>query len=567
MISRQQSAAQKTSPPSELVLKLLENRGITKAEDIENFLTPVYDRDIHDPFLLHDMEKAVTRIIHAIEGNELIIIYADYDADGIPGAVIFSDFFKKIGYENFAVYIPHRHDEGYGLHDDAVINFIQDKVKLLITVDLGITAIDEIARAQANGMDVIVTDHHEAGEKIPDALAVVNPKLGNYPDRMLCGAAVAWKVVCAVLEKMRTSPVFSTTYLKDIPPGWEKWLLDMVGIATLSDMVPLVHENRALASYGLLVLRKTNRLGLVALLKKMYIQKETLLEEDITFMITPRINAASRMAHPMDAFKLLATHDVLEAQMMTVHLVQLNEQRKKLVATTMREVNKKLQDRTLSDVIVIGSPDWQAGILGLVAGKITEEYKRPAFVWSRENGHIKGSCRSYGSCSVYDMMTQVPDGTFLQYGGHKEAGGFTTTEENIHDLEKLLLAVHTKDDEETSSQISYDTELTLADISYRTYQDIRRLAPFGVANPKPQFLFSGLEIIEVRQFGKQHNHIELTFKQQGATVKAIAFFSGENSFSVLCSVGTIVSCIAHIEEETFGRKRSIRLRIVDVISS
>lgn len=559
---------------SELVQSLLEKRGITTPEDQYKFLHPDFARDINDPLLLHDMEKAVARILQACEKNQKIVVYADYDADGIPGAVIFSDFFKKIGFQNFDIYIPHRHTEGYGLHHDAVISFIDQKIDLLITVDLGITAIDEVARAMKHNLDVIVTDHHEPlydiekGTKmIPEACAVVNPKLGNYPDPMLCGAAVAWKVVCALLATIRASTTLSTTYLNNVHIGWEKWLLDMVGIATLSDMVPLTNENRTLAWYGLFVLSKTKRLGLLTLFQKLYIKQQNLVEEDITFMITPRINAASRMAHPMDAFKLLATHDVLEAQMMATHLVTINDERKKLVAQTMREVNKKLGSRTIENVIVIGHPDWQAGILGLVASKISEEYKKPSFVWSRENGHIKGSCRTYGSCDMHALMSHVRTGVFMQFGGHKEAGGFTTTLDAIHDLEKELLSVYAETvvTEELTLEKKYDQEFSLVDVNMKTYRDIRRLAPFGESNPKPKFLFKNITISGIRHFGKHKEHLEIIFaEEKNQSVAAIAFFSNIETFEIPLEIGSVVSCIAHIEEQNFMGKHSIRLRIVDI---
>lgn len=551
---------QKTT--QDLIQTLLKNRNITDKESQEKFLNPDFSRDIFDYRKMHDIDKAVSRIISAMKNNEKIIVYADYDADGIPGAVIFSDFFKKISYENFKVYIPHRHDEGYGLHIGAIKTFVKDKVGLVITIDLGVTAVDEIAYAYKHGLDILVTDHHEAGETLPNAFAIVNPKLGNYPDPMLCGAAVAWKVVCALLDALRVDDDFKD---KVPPVGWEKWLLDMVGIATLSDMVPLLNENRALAWYGLVVLRKTNRVGLTALLRKMFIRKETLLEEDITFMITPRINAASRMAHPMDAFKLLASDDISDAQTRTEHLVKLNDERKKLVALTMREANKKLKERTIGDLIVIGNPDWQAGILGLVANKIADEHHCPVFVWSRENGQIKGSCRGGGVGDVHAIMMNAPEGTFIQSGGHKEAGGFSMNEGMVHELEERLLSVYTTPKVNNNNDMSFDAEMGLKDVSYATYNAVRKLAPFGVANEKPQFLFKNLLITDIRIFGKQKNHIELTFEQDNISVKALAFFSDEQSFSIPISMETVVSCIGHIEENTFGRDRSIRLRIVDIM--
>ena len=246
---------------TELLDLLLLNRGIGK-DDRERFLSPSYDDHLYDPFLMKDMERVCVRIFEAVEAKEKILIYSDYDCDGIPAAVIMHDFFEKIGYENYSMYIPDRHDEGYGLHLDAIDQFIDSDVKLLITFDLGITAVEEVARAQAAGVDVIITDHHIPQEEIPRAYAILNPKqIGcKYPDKMLCGAGVAFKLIQAMVKKYGE-------YWK-ISNGWEKWLLDMAGVATLADQVPLLDENRVFAFYGLKVLRKGRRMGLVELFKK-----------------------------------------------------------------------------------------------------------------------------------------------------------------------------------------------------------------------------------------------------------------------------------------------------------
>jgi single-stranded-DNA-specific exonuclease len=294
---------------------LLKNRGI-REEDREKFLNPSYE-DLYDPFLLKDMERTCVRVFEAIEAKEKIVIYSDYDCDGIPAAVIMYDFFTKVGYENFLVYIPDRHDEGYGLHKDAIDEFIKDNVKLLITFDLGITAVAEVALAQASGIDVIITDHHLPQGHIPRAYAIINPKQKgcHYPDKMLCGAGLAFKLVQALIKKYGE-------YFK-INNGWEKWLLDMAGLATLADQVPLVDENRVLAYYGLKVLQKARRPGLAELFRKAGVNMSSLSEEDVTFTLAPRLNAASRMASPMRAFEVLATQDVVQAKTLADHLANL----------------------------------------------------------------------------------------------------------------------------------------------------------------------------------------------------------------------------------------------------
>jgi single-stranded-DNA-specific exonuclease len=280
----------------------------------EIFLSPEYKRDLHDPFLMRDMERACVRLYEAIENNEKIIVYADYDCDGIPGAVILVDLLKEVKYKNYEVYIPQRNSEGYGLNFEAIQKFVASDVKLIITIDLGITAIDEVAEAGVNGIDVIITDHHLPRQSLSDggsisfdlprAYAILNPKVDDYPEKMLCGAGVMFKFVSGFLKKYGE-------YYK-IKPGTEKWMLDMAGLATLSDMVPLLGENRAIAFFGMKVIRKSPRPGFQKLLNKMNIDQRTISPDDIGFMVTPRLNAASRMDDPMRAFDLLSTEDEVQ---------------------------------------------------------------------------------------------------------------------------------------------------------------------------------------------------------------------------------------------------------------
>src|ERR1035437_6331306 len=392
---------------AEIYSSMLKERGIFHELALD-FLSPDYSK-LYNPLLLPDMEKARDRVIEAIKNNEHIVVFSDYDADGIPGAVVMADFFKRIKYENVSFYIPHRHDEGFGLNKEAIDEIKTRNAKLLITVDCGTADHDEVNLAQKLGLDVIITDHHES-DLIPKAFAVVNPKRkdSKYPFKELCGAGLAYKLVQAILEKENFG----------IKTGMEKWSLDMVAIATLSDMVPLVDENRILAKFGLNVLHKSPRPGLSALFRIMKMNQANLTEDDITFMITPRINAASRMGIPMDAFNLLSTTNQLEAERYALHLEKINNERKGIVAQLVKDAKHKLSSRQdIPTVIVIGNPEWKPALLGLVANSLVEDYLRPVFVWGRDgDGVIKGSCRSYDGIDLYELMKK-PKGAFLEFGG------------------------------------------------------------------------------------------------------------------------------------------------------
>ncbi len=559
---------------------LLFYRGIKTIEEKEKFLNPDYDKHIHDPFLLKDSEKSAKRIIKAIENDEKIVIYSDYDADGIPAGVILHDLFKKIGYKNFTNYIPHRHDEGFGLNNEAIEQFAQDGVGLLITLDCGISDIEPVRLAKEKGIDVIITDHHEPhrskdGKKeiLPKAFAIIDHKQNDcdYPEKILCGSGIAFKLVQAILKLKRF----------DIKEGQEKWFLDMVGIATLSDMVPLIGENRIFASYGIKVLRKSPRKGLVRLLNHLKIPQRNITEDDIGFMITPRINAASRMGIPMDAFNLLSTENDDDAYRYVEHLDNINNERKGIVASLVKEVKKIINERYKDNprnVIVIGNPDWRPSLLGLVANTCAEEYGKPAFLWGRDgDGIIKGSCRSGGTVSVVDIMHKIDKGVFMEYGGHFASGGFSVSDEAIHHLDDYLnsafdtLQKEMKNEEIVLETDYIDMELDLDKVDWDLYGDIERLAPFGVGNEKPLFIFKNIKISSIKEFGKNGNkHLELSFKKEnGQTIKAVGFFMQiekfKNKEGEILQVGDKIDLIATIEKSVFGGKVELRLRIEDII--
>ncbi len=566
--------------PEVLLEKLLTLRGYGDPVLRDQFLNPKYDA-MHDPFLMDDMERAVNRIFSAMEKNEKICIYSDYDADGIPGAVILHDFFKKVGYVNFSNYIPHRHTEGYGVHQAALKQLADEGAKLVVTVDVGITAVTEVEYGNSLGLEIIVTDHHEPLEVLPAAFAIVNPKLGEYPDRMLCGSGTAFKLVQGLilrapsaLSRLQNSATPQTGFgfesigrCAEAMPGWEKWLLDMAGLATLSDMVPLVNENRIIAYLGMKVLQKTKRPGLVALFQKAGINLSYLIEDDVVFSITPRLNAASRMAHPDDAFKTLSTTNPREAAVAAEHLSSLNDERKKIVARIMKDVHRKVSARKSSDdlkkILVIGDPSWPAGILGLIAGKVVEEYQVTTFVWGSEGEVIKGSCRGVGDISIVTLMQSVSH-LLVQFGGHEDAGGFTATRETIHFLEEEFCKKYDETKHEISKQvmtIPHDMDLDLSDVTINHYRALRQMAPFGMGNPKPVFAFRNVKVESVRQFGKTTEHLEVGL----GTLRAISWYASPTSFTHPIVAGENITLLAEFDHSVFRGKHELRLRIVDVL--
>lgn len=552
----------------ELVAELLASRGITTHADAERFLSPDYERDVSDPFLMKDMGKAVTRILEAIQKNECIGIFSDYDADGIPGAVILHDFLKKIGFANFENYIPHRHDEGFGMNKEAVDELSGRGVSLLITVDCGIANTKEVAHAESCGMDVIITDHHlPSGNGIPKAYAVLDSKQSDcsYPDKNLCGSGVAFKLVHALLTR-GPSALHATRYT--LPAlGWEKWLLDMVGIATLSDMVPLVGENRALAHYGLLVLRKSPRPGLQKLFSKTGVNQRHLSEDDIVFSVTPKLNAASRMGSALSAFKLLSTTDEAEAGVMTDELLQLNNERKGVVGSLVREVKKIMAERysKVGGVIVMGNPAWRPSLLGLAANALVKEHARPVFLWGRDGEDvIKGSCRSDGSVNVVTLMREAGE-VFVEYGGHAQSGGFTVVNEKIHVLEETLMDAYTrvKTEPQETDTIFIDKKISPDDVTLANFRLIDGLGPFGQGNPKPLFLLENVPVKDVKFFGKEKNHLELSLpRSEGSVVKAIRFFAEDIRPPV---AGALINLVASMELSSFAGRSELRLRIVDIL--
>lgn len=562
----------------DLTAALLARRGIVTRADAEKFLNPSYDLHLHDPFLMIDMEKAARRFADAILSGEKIAVWSDYDCDGIPGAVLLHDFLQKAG-ANFENYIPHRHLEGYGMNVPGVEKLARERgVTLIVTVDSGITDLVPVARANELGVDVIVTDHHlpsfaEAAEGkpvpvLPPAYAVLNPNARedeNYPFKGLCGSGVAWKLVCATLA-------IEPELREKIPEGWEKWLLDMVGLATIADMVPLIDENRLLATYGLLVLRKSPRIGLQKLLRAMRVDQRKITEDDIGFMLAPRVNAASRMGEARDAFTLFTTENENEADALAKHLEKLNRQRRAEAGAITRAVHARLKEREVKSVIALGDPAWRPSLLGLVANTLAEEFERPVFLWGREgSGALKGSFRSGGSVEMMELL-RTSENIFAQFGGHAAAGGFTLIDSEVFYFEERVVAAYERlaaASSENDPLLEHaDAILVPEEVGGSYLTKIERLAPFGQQNPKPVFLLRDVLVREISHFGKAEEHLKIKIDSHGGqrSIDAVTFFvkGPLKRVAETLARGNRVHLLAHLERDTFSRNAPVRLRLLDI---
>lgn len=541
--------------------QLLFYRGIKTKEEADRFFNPDYGRDLGDPFKLLNMKRAVKRVIKALEKKAKIIVYGDYDADGICSSVIFRDFFQKIGFENFQIYIPDRFQEGYGLSNIATDEFIKQKAGLVITVDCGITDHREIENLKKNAIDVLVIDHHLVSAGLPDAYAIVDPmqEKEKYPFRQFCGAGLAFKFVCALVK----SGSFK------ISSGWEKWLLDVVAIATIADMVPLVAENRVLVFYGLEVLKKTRRLGLLSLFKKLGLDKSAINEDDIGFLVAPCINTASRMGHATISYSLLTTELMEEAEALSADLIEKNIERKKIIDEIFKGIQSELdQMEKLPEIIVLGDEKWPVGFLALLANRILEKYDRPVCLWG--NGGItteaKGSCRSNGSVNMVELLTEIGEKLFTEQGGHAMAAGFTLKEgasENLkNEIENAFQKIPRQKVEEQI--IWFDSESELGKIDWNFNDVLERFRPFGIANPKPNFLLSKITVWNIKTFGNGGIHLQLDFrKPSGEIIPAIGFFS-EKWLDFEINKDSVVDLAVFLEKSTFKGYPELRMRIVDI---
>lgn len=490
------------------VANLVYQRGIQTEEALRDFLEPSLDQ-LHDPYELHDMDKAVTRIRQAIENYEQILIYGDYDADGMTSASIVKEALEQLGAE-CQVYLPNRFTDGYGPNASVYKYFIENQgISLIVTVDNGVAGHEAIELAQSMGVDVIVTDHHSMPEVLPDAYAIVHPEHpeAEYPFKHLAGCGVAFKLATALLEEVQVE------------------LLDLVAIGTIADMVSLTGENRILVKYGLSVLKNTQRIGLQELFKIAGIQENEVDEETVGFQIAPRLNALGRLDDPNPAIELLTGFDEEEARDIALMINQKNEERKEIVqkiydeAKTMVDLNKPVQ--------VLAGEGWNPGVLGIVAGRLLEELHQPVIVLNIENDLAKGSARSIEAVDIFEALDPHRD-LFVAFGGHAGAAGMTLEASKLEALSQVLVAYieDNQVDLSTKNELFLDEELSLPDLTLEPLKNFEKLAPFGMDNKKPVFYLKDFKVENAHTMGAGNTHLKLKISQADAVFEVVAFGLG-----------------------------------------
>ena len=536
---------------SNLVAKILSNRNILGREmqedDIKKFLNPTRD-DFYDPFLLPDMEQAVERIEQAINNNEKILIYGDYDADGITSTTILIKFFKEIGVE-VDKYIPNRLEEGYGINNKALEEIKNRGIDLIITVDTGITANDQVKYANELGLDVIITDHHEPSDEIPKAVAVIDAKRKNnkYPFNQLAGCGIAFKLTQAISIKRKLDP---SKYLKN---------LDIVSIGTISDLVPLVDENRVIVKLGLMLVKQTKNIGLRKLLLKSQLKEVD--STSISFGITPRINAAGRLGNQYDALNLFITEDVKEAERLSEVLNSYNIERQKIGNKIYEEAISQLKDEE-KNCIILGKEDWHHGVIGIVSSKITEKFNKPSILLCFENNIAKGSGRSVPGFDLYKAISSTKE-YLLGFGGHTMACGLSLTVENFERFKKEITKYidENLDISKLEKEIYIDEILKIDDLDIEEIKELKSLEPFGEENQEPIIMYENVEINGIRTLS-ENKHLKLSLKKNDKIIDAIGFNLGE--LAEKYKIGDTIDIVGNIEINSFNGKDLIQIRLIDI---
>lgn len=499
----------------DLIDQLLFNRGIIDDEEKEAFFHPEFEKHLHDPFLMKGVEKAVERIQAAKDNGEIVGIYADYDADGIPGAALFYKALKKIEIKP-VVYIPNR-ETGYGLSKEGIDYLVEKKCSLIVTIDLGIRNINEAIYCKEIGVDLIITDHHLPGDELPGADIVINPKQegDEYPFKELCGCAVAYKLVSGL----------SKIYPNEIDEKFLKWNLDLVAISSICDMVPLIGENRLLAKYGLMVIKKTKNLGISKLIAKSGLEPANISAYAVGFQIGPRINAPGRMDHATKSFELLVTEDEDEASKLAQWLDEKNEERQQAMEKARQEAIAQIEKNKLDqNKIIVVAGEWQKGVIGPTASKIVEKYGRPAILFSIGETHLTGSARSVSGVNIVSLFEKAAE-LIYKFGGHKGAAGITVEKEKYDEFIHLIVNIADKDitDNDLAKVIKIDSKVSMAELTKKMYEKLLLFEPFGMENTKPTFVLESVTLSYPRFVGKEANHLSLLSCQGNDKMKSIYF--------------------------------------------
>ncbi len=535
------------------IAKILEQRNISSSEALQRFFEPKLE-NLYDPFLFKDMNIAVERIIKAMRNGENIMIYGDYDVDGVTSVTILYDGLFKLG-GKVSFFIPSRFQEGYGLSQDGIDAAKERQVSLIITVDCGITAVEESVYAKSLGIDVIITDHHEPGLTLPPAIAIIDPKLDtcSYPFKELAGCGVAYKVLQGLCQRLEMDPSFPEQYL------------DLVAVGTAADIVSLVDENRILVKNGLTILQSNPRPGIFALLEICSLIEKRISVSTIVFIIAPRINAVGRISNAKKAVHLLAAKSLQQARNIARIMEKENNARKKIDEMTFNEAQEMVENTIDIDskrILVLAKKDWHPGVVGIVASRIMEKYNRPSILLSIQDGIGKGSARSTSNFNIYSALKHL-EHLFISFGGHRYAAGITITEEDIAVLDEEInmgsegeLQI-----EEMVPKLNIDAEITFTQLTASFFNSIKRLSPSGPSNMRPVFVSKNLQVYgKATVVGK--NHLKVKFKQDGVVVDAIGYRLGEY-VKIFNKPKTRINCAYVIEEAKWSGQTTIQMKIKD----
>ena len=543
---------------SPLLADLLHQREQRDPDAVRAFLQADYRGGLHDPFLMKGMREASARIAQAIRRGEPMAVYGDFDTDGVTAVTLLMQAITAMG-GNIRPYIPHRTREGYGLNNQAVSQLAAEGVRLLITVDCGISNVAEVAEAMRLGLDVIVTDHHHPPAEIPTALAVVNPKQEGcaYPYKQLVGVGIAFKLVQALV---RNGLTLGELRGRD--------LLDVVALGTVTDMGPLTGENRVLVKAGLEAINKTERPGLKALIEVAGLVQGQITSSDIGYMLGPRINAAGRLDDAVLAYKLLLAEDYASARLIADDLNRANRERQELtkkvqqLAREQAEATGKHEQR----IVVLDGEEFPAGVVGLVAGKLVEEWGRPVLLIERGPEQSRGSARSVPGFSIIEALTTCKE-LFVRFGGHAAAAGFTIDNANLPALEDHLLglAAETLSDELLQPSITIDAVVDLSNVGWALQEELAQLEPFGQANPQPTLMSRAVEVVDARQRGADGQHLRLVLRSGSTTHEAIAFRLGQ--FADALRRRPLIDVAYTVEANEWNGERRLQLNVKDFRSA
>lgn len=538
-----------------LVVQVLYSRGIVDLDDVAAFLGGGGDEV--NPFTLAGVPAAVTRLRRALRAGEPIAVYGDFDADGVTATTLLVQTLRALG-GRVRPYIPHRVDEGYGLHIESLTKLARDGARVVVTVDCGVRALEEVAHANRLGLDVIITDHHSVGDQLPEAVSVIDPKRedSHYPFSELAGVGVAYRLAQALLRSHRQTPVSAQEVLLQ-----EEDLLDLVALGTVADMVPLRSENRALVCQGLARINQMERAGIKALCRQAGLEPGRVDATAIGYALAPRINAAGRLTHAKMAYQLLETEDLAEAEWLAGELGQLNRERQRLTRETQEHARQLAEEDGELPLLFAASPDFMPGIVGLVAGRLADEFYRPVVVVEVGDQVSRGSARSIPEFHITQALDACGD-LLIRHGGHAAAAGFTVSNENLDELAGRLreLAIEQLSGVELVPSLAVDAEVELTQMSWELQQALTQLEPCGYANPYPLFASRNVRLLGQRAVGNDGQHLKLKLSDGQAAWDGIAFRQGEWAGKL----SDHVDIAYHLEVNEWNDRRRLQLNVQDV---